>query len=411
MAAIAGALSGIRVLDMSRILAAPFAAQLLGDLGAEVIKVERPGAGDDARSYGPPFLTGPNGAPTGQAGFYLSCNRNKRSITVDHSKPAGADLLRALAAGSDVVIENFRSGVLGKYGLDYPTLSELNPRLIYCSLTGFGQDGPFANRPGYDGVFQAISGMMSVSGIPDGEPGAGPMKVGVSMVDILAGLYAGNAILAALHHRDTNSGTGQYIDLALLDCGVAALSHYVQNYLISGVQAPRRGSGGFGGIPSQSFQCADKEIFVVAPAAGPWTALVTALGRPELADDPRFSSTTARIENRDEVLAILRAILVTQTADHWVGVLEAVDFPVSHVNDMDGVFANPQVIHRGTRVVAEHPELGDVDLLRNPIRLSDTPIERYDAPPMLGEHTREILSTLLGKSESDLDGLAERGVI
>ncbi|GAC1395514.1 MAG: CaiB/BaiF CoA-transferase family protein [Mycobacterium sp.] len=398
------------MLDLSRILAGPFAAQMLGDLGADVIKVERPGMGDDARTYGPPFLS-EEGGVAGEAGFFLSCNRNKRSITVDHSQPEGAKLLRDLATRSDVLIENFRTGVLAKYGLDYESLKQLNPRLIYCSLTGFGQDGPYANRPGYDGVFQAMSGMMSVSGLPDGEPGAGPMKVGVSMVDILAGLYAANAISSALYHRGMHSGTGQYIDLALLDCGVAALSHYVQNYLISGVPAARRGNGGFGGIPSQTFQCADREIFVVAPSGKTWTALVEVLGRPELADDPSFATTPARIENRDEVLAILRDIFCTQSADHWVRALEEADVPVSHVNDMDGVFADPQVQHRGMRVTAENAAGAGYSMLRNPIRFSDTPIERYEAPPSLGAHTREVLAEVLGLEAPDIESLVGRGVV
>ena len=247
-------LEGLRVLDLSRILAAPFATQLLGDLGADVIKVERPHVGDDARQYGPPFLDEPGGGDSRESGFYLSANRNKRSITIDHSLPAGADLIRELAAVSDVLVENYRAGVLDKYGLGYQAMQAVDSRLIYCSVTGFGQDGPYAARAGYDGVFQAMSGMMSVSGIPDGQPGAGPMKVGVSMVDILAGLYASSAILAALHERDTVTGRGTFIDLALLDCGVAALSHYAQNYLVSGTPAPRRGNGGFGGNPSQAFR-------------------------------------------------------------------------------------------------------------------------------------------------------------
>ena len=407
----AGPLAGVVVLDLSRILAAPFAAQMLGDLGADVIKVERPGVGDDARTYGPPFLPDEHGVPTDEAGFYLSCNRNKRSITIDHSRPEGAELLREMAARSDVVVENFRTGVLAKYGLDYQSLKKVNPRLIYCSLTGFGQDGPYANRPGYDGVFQAMSGMMSVSGVPEGEPGAGPMKVGVSMVDVLAGLYAANAITSALYRRDVHSGTGQYIDLALLDCGVAALSHYVQNYLISGVPAARRGNGGFGGIPSQTFQCEDREIFVVAPSSKTWTALVKVLGRPELADHPSFSTTSARIENRNEVLAILRDVFRTETADHWVRALGDADVPVSHVNDMDGVFAEAQVVHRGMRVPAENPGGIGYDVLRNPIRLSDNPIERYAAPPLLGEHTREILSEMLGLQASQIADLVEHGVV
>ncbi|MFI7530303.1 CaiB/BaiF CoA transferase family protein [Nocardia salmonicida] len=404
-------LSGIRVLDLSRILAGPFTTQLLGDLGADVIKVERPGAGDDARTYGPPYLHDSEGADTAEAGFYLSCNRNKRSITIDHSTPEGAQLIRDLAASSDVLVENFRVGVLDKYGLDQRSLRALDARLVYCSITGFGQDGPYADRPGYDGVFQAMSGMMSVSGHPDGTPGAGPMKVGVSMVDVLTGLYASNAILAALRHREI-TGEGQYIDMALLDCGIAALSHYAQNYLISGSPAPRRGNGGFGGIPSQTFGCSDgKEIFIVASTPRQWSGLARVLGRPELADDPRFATVSARIAHRDLVLDTLGEILRTRPAATWIAELESADVPVSPVNDMDGVFADPQVRHRGMRLTAEHPLSGRVDMLRNPIRLSGTPLERYDPPPLLGSHTREVLTTVLGKSAAEYDELVAKGVV
>ncbi len=397
-------LEGVRVLDLSRILAAPFATQLLGDLGADVIKVERPRVGDDARQYGPPFLDEPGG---NESGFYLSANRNKRSITIDHSAPAGADLVRELAAVSDVLVENYRAGVLDKYGLGYQALHAVNPRLVYCSLTGFGQDGPYAARAGYDGVFQAMSGMMSVSGIPDGQPGAGPMKVGVSMVDILAGLYASSAILAALRQRDMVSGQGEFIDLSLLDCGVAALSHYAQNYLVSGQSAPRRGNGGFGGIPSQAFRCADAEIFVVASTAGQWSALADALGRPELADDPRFATVSARISNRDLVLETLESIFAEQSAAHWIAALEAADVPVSPVNSMDAVFDNPQIRHRGMRVAVDHPTAGSVDLLANPIN----PAAAYAAPPLLGQHTEEILTQLLGKTPDEVAALRECGAI
>jgi crotonobetainyl-CoA:carnitine CoA-transferase CaiB-like acyl-CoA transferase len=405
------ALTDVRVLDLSRILAAPLASQLLGDLGADVIKVERPGTGDDARSYGPPFLQGREGGESDEAGFYLSCNRNKRSVTVDHSTPEGADIVRRLAATSDVFIENFRPGVLKKYGLDHETLRRLNPRLIYCSVTGFGQDGPFASRPGYDGIFQAMSGMMSVSGVPDGEPGAGPMKVGVSMVDILTSLYTTSAILAALHHRDTQSGEGQYIDMSLLECGVAALSHYAQNYLISGICQPRRGNGGFGGIPSQTFACSDAEIFVVASTPNQWASLVKVLGRPELADDPEFATVSARITNRDRVLEVLRAIFASKPAAHWVSELESADVPVSYVNDMHGVFANPQIVHRDVRTTVEHPVSGRLDLVRNPIRFSETPIDGYSSPPLLGEHTDEVLSERLGLTGEELNELVARGVL
>jgi crotonobetainyl-CoA:carnitine CoA-transferase CaiB-like acyl-CoA transferase len=396
-------LEGLRVLDLSRILAAPFATQLLGDLGADVIKVERPRTGDDARQYGPPFL---ETADT-ESGFYLSTNRNKRSITIDHSSQAGADLIRELAAVSDVLVENYRAGVLDKYGLGYQAVQQVNPRLVYCSVTGFGQDGPYADRAGYDGVFQAMSGMMSVSGLPDGQPGAGPMKVGVSMVDILAGLYASSAILAALRDRDMISGRGQFIDLALLDCGVAALSHYAQNYLISGVPAPRRGNGGFGGIPSQAFRCADADIFVVASTAGQWAALAVALDRPELADDPRFATVSARIANRDLVLQTLDSIFAQRSAAHWIAALEAADVPVSPVNSMEAVFDNPQVRHRGLRVSVDHPAAGSVDLIANPI----SPMATYTAPPMLGEHTDEILTSVLGKTPDEVALLRESGAI
>ena len=395
-------LDGVRILDLSRILAAPFATQLLGDLGADVIKVERPGVGDDARQYGPPFLEG--GA---ESGFYLSANRNKRSITIDHSVPEGAELIRELAAKSDVLVENFRRGVLAKYGLGYADLEKINPRLVYCSVTGFGQDGPYADRAGYDGVFQAMSGMMSVSGIPDGEPGAGPMKVGVSMVDILAGLYASSAILAALRERDMVTGRGQFIDLALLDCGLAALSHYAQNYLISGVPAPRRGNGGFGGIPSQAFRCADADIFVVASTPKQWSGLTAALGRPKLADDPRFATVSARIANRDLVLRTLGEIFVQRPAAEWIAKLEAADVPVSPVNSMDAVFENPQIRHRGMRVPVEHPSAGTINVLANPIR-RDAGIS---PPPRLGEHTDEILIKLLGRTPDQVAALRDRGAI
>ena len=408
-----GPLDGVRVLDLSRILAAPFATQLLGDLGADVIKVERPGTGDDARQYGPPFLNNPSGDEPGgaESGFYLSANRNKRSITIDHSSPAGAALIGELAAVSDVLVENYRRGVLDKYGLGYEALSAADPRLIYCSVTGFGQDGPYADRAGYDGVFQAMSGMMSVSGVPDGEPGAGPMKVGVSMVDILTGLYASSAILAALRHRDMVSGRGQFIDLALLDCGVAALSHYAQNFLVSGVPAPRRGNGGFGGIPSQAFRCADADIFVVASTPKQWSALAMALGRPELADEPRFATVSTRIANRDLVLQTLDSIFVQRSAAHWVAVLEAADVPVSPVNSMDAVFANPQVRHRGLRTTVAHQTAGAVDLIANPIRYGSGPATTYTAPPLLGEHTDEILTGVLGKTPNEIAELHASGTI
>lgn len=404
------ALEGVRVLDLSRILAAPFASQLLGDLGAEVIKVERPGVGDDARQYGPPFLSDADGNATRDAGFYLSCNRNKRGITVDHSTPEGAAIVRELAAKSDVLIENFRTGVLAKYGLDYGSLKAANPGLVYCSVTGYGQDGPYATRPGYDGVFQAMCGMMSVSGLPDGQPGGGPMKVGVSMVDILTGLYAANAIQAALRHRD-RTGEGQHIDLALLDCGLASLSHFVQNYLISGKVAERRGNGGYGGIPSQTFRCADRDIFVVASTNRQFAALGDALGRADLAGDPRFGDVSRRIENRDALLAILNAEFARRPAAEWLALLETADVPASPVNDVRTVFDNPQIRHRGMLDAVNHVVAGEVPVLRNPIRLSETPIGPSRAPPLLGQDNDAVLHDLLGRSVEDIEDLRHRGII
>jgi len=408
-----GPLDGVRVLDLSRILAAPFATQLLGDLGADVIKVERPGTGDDARQYGPPFLDNPSGDESGgaESGFYLSANRNKRSITIDHSSPAGAALISELASFSDVLVENYRRGVLDKYGLGYEAMSAVNPRLVYCAVTGFGQNGPYADRAGYDGVFQAMSGLMSVSGVPDGQPGAGPMKVGVSMVDILTGLYASSAILAALRQRDVVSGRGQFIDLALLDCGVAALSHYAQNFLVSGVAAPRRGNGGFGGIPSQAFRCTDGEIFLVASTPKQWAALAIAVDRPELGDDPQFATVSARIANRDLVLQTLESIFAKGSVAHWVATLEAADVPVSPVNTMNAVFANPQVRHRELRTTVQHPTAGPVDLIANPIRYPGGPATTYTAPPLLGEHTDQILTDVLGKTPDEIAQLRASGAI
>jgi crotonobetainyl-CoA:carnitine CoA-transferase CaiB-like acyl-CoA transferase len=398
------ALSGVRVLDLSRVLAAPLAAQMLGDLGADVIKVERPGAGDEAREYGPPFLKDRDGEPTRDAAFYLSANRNKRSITVDLAKPEGQKIIRALARKADVVIENFKTGTLAKYGLDYESLKQVNPGLVYCSVTGFGQTGPLAQKPGYDGVFQAMSGLMSATGHPDGAPGGGPLKIGISMVDILTSHYATSAILAALYHRDVHSAAGQYIDMALLDCGLASLSHYAMNYLVSGVLPPRRGNGGFGGVPSQSFRCADRDIFLVAGNDAQFARFCGAIERADLCTDPRFASTRARIENRDELLGILEAEMVRRPAAEWLDHLDAADVPASPVNNLPDALAHPQVQHRNMLQTVDHPVAGDLQLLRNPIKLSETPIGEASAPPIVGQHTTEILQSL-GFDEAKISAL------
>ncbi|MEW2044167.1 CoA transferase [Streptomyces sp. NPDC005476] len=401
------ALAGIRVLDLSRILAAPLATQMLADLGAEVIKVERPGSGDDSRTYGPPFAPGAagEGERTDTAAFYLSCNRNKRSVTVDHATAEGQDLIRGLAARSDVVVENFRAGTLAKYGLGHEDLREIDPRLVYLSVTGFGQSGPYASRPGYDGIFQAMSGMMSVSGHPEE-----PMKVGVSMVDILTGLYASTAVLAALRHRDA-TGEGQFIDLSLLDCGLASLSHFAMNYLVSGEVPRRRGNGGYGGIPSQAFQCADKPIFLVAGNDKQFAAFCAAAERTDLLQDERFATTSARIAHREEILPVLETVLRTRTRDEWLVLLDRHDVPAGPYNELPEVFADPQIRHREMLVEVEDPLSGRLALLANPIRFTATPVGGYAPPPALGEHTAEVLTGLLGVTRDRLAELRARGVV
>jgi crotonobetainyl-CoA:carnitine CoA-transferase CaiB-like acyl-CoA transferase len=408
------ALEGVRVLDLSRVLAAPLAGQMLADLGADVIKVERPGVGDESREYGPPFLADRAGQATSDAAFYLSCNRNKRSITVDLASTEGQEVVRRLVADCDVLLENFKTGALKKYGLDYEVLATINPRLVYCSITGFGQTGPMAHKPGYDGVFQAMGGMMSVSGLPDDVPGGGPMKVGVSMVDILTSLYASSAILAALHHRDAGPGReadrGQHIDLSLLDCGVASLSHFAMNYLVSGEIPVRRGNGGYGGVPSQTFRCRDKDIFLTAGNDPQFARLCQVLERPDLADDVRFEGTEGRIRNRNALLEILGAIFLRRDAEEWLARLDAAEVPSSPVNDIAAALANEQVVHRGMVREIEHPVAGAMKVLSNPIRLSSTPIEDYVAPPLVGQHTDEILSEA-GYSPADVLALRRGGVV
>ena len=404
-------LEGIKILDLSRILAGPLTGQMLGDLGADVVKIERPGKGDDAREMGPPFLANAQGEPTAHAGFFLSCNRNKKSVTIDMGKPAGQELIRKLAGQADVLIENFRTGTLVKYGLDYDRLSKLNPRLIYCSITGFGQTGPYAAKPGYDGVFQAMGGMMSVSGHPPGAAGAGPMKVGISIVDILTSYNAVAGIVTALYHRDARGGEGQYLDISLLDCGVAALSHFAQNYLISGIVPERRGNGGYGGIPSQAFQCADRMIFVVVGNNDQYRRFCEVIERPELCTDPRFATGPSRIRNREEMLGILEPIFQTRPAAAWLERFDAAEVPAAPVNDMQGVFENPQIISRNMIQEVAHPEAGTLKLLGSPLRFSKTKLGVPTPPPGLGQDSAEVLRNWLHVDEAELTALREQGVL
>ena len=407
-----GPLSRIRVLDLSRILAAPWAAQMLADLGADVIKVERPGKGDDSRQFGPPFLKDRTGRDTRESTFYISANRNKKSITCDIAKPEGQALIRELAQRCDVLLENYKVGDLKRYGLDYASLREVNPRLVYCSITGFGQTGPYSPRPGYDSIFQAMGGLMSITGYPDDVPGGGPMKTGPSLADILCGQYAASAIVAALYDRDTRTGRGQHIDLALLDALIASTSHYASQYLVSGTIPPRRGTEGNGGMPSRMFRCADGDIMIVAGNNEQYARMCDVLGHPELARDARFAEIALRVENRRTLAEVFEPLIAQWNSRDLLAALDAAGVPAGPINDLAQVFADPHVQARGMCVEVEHPASDEkVKLVASPVRFSETPITDYIAPPMLGQHNREILRELLGKSEAEIAALEARKVI
>ena len=407
------ALSKIRVLDLSRILAGPWAAQMLGDLGAEVIKVERPRVGDDSRRFGPPFLKDAQGRDTMESAFYISANRNKKSITVDLAKAEGQNLIRQLAAQCDVLIENYKVGDLARYGLDYPSLRALNPRLIYCSVTGFGQTGPYAARPGYDTVFQAMSGLMSVTGLPDDVPGGGPMKTGPSLSDILAGHYTVSAILAALYHRDTVSGQGQQLDVSLLDTSIAAMSHYASHYLVGGDVPIRRGTEGNGGMPSRLFRCADEAIVIVAGNNEQFERLCRVLGCTQAAADPRFATGVLRGRNRQDLAAVLEPAIARRHAAELLAALEEAGVPAGPVYNLKQVFEDEQVRSRGLAVEAPCPgsASGCVPMVGYPVKFSATPADRHAAPPALGQHTRDVLGAVLGLDDAAIDRLAAASVI
>jgi crotonobetainyl-CoA:carnitine CoA-transferase CaiB-like acyl-CoA transferase len=404
------ALSHIRVLDLSRILAGPWASQLLADLGAEVLKIERPGAGDDTRSWGPPYLKDRHGENTSESAYYLCANRNKKSITIDFTQTAGQDLIRKLAAESDIVIENFKCGGLRQYGLNYESLIKINPKLIYCSITGFGQTGPYAERPGYDFLMQAMGGLMSITGNKDGEDGAGPTKVGVALIDVLTGLYASNAILAALAYRNV-TGVGQHIDLALLDVQVACLANQATNYLTTGIPPQRLGNAHPNIVPYQDFPTADGDIILAIGNDDQFMKFCEAAGHPEWALDERFVNNAARVQHRAALVPLLRRATVLRTTQDWITLLEPAGVPCGPINDLAQVFDHPQVKARGLEIAMPHPLAGQVPLVANPIRLSETPIEYRNAPPLLGQHTHEVLSTLLGLDTSDIEHLAQTKVI
>ncbi len=409
----AGALSHLRVLDLSRVLAGPWASQLLADLGAEVIKIEKPGSGDDTRGWGPPWLADGDGEPTREAAYFLCTNRNKRSLTVDIARPEGQAIVRELAADADVVLENFKVGGLAAYGLDYASLRALNPKLVYCSITGFGQDGPYAARAGYDFLIQGMGGLMSLTGTPAGEPGAGPQKVGVALTDILTGLYASNAILAALAHRDRagfRAGDGQHIDLALLDVQVACLANQAMNYLVSGTAPRRMGNAHPNIVPYQDFPTADGDMILAIGNDGQFARFCEIAGHPEWAADERFASNAARVRHRKELIPLLRQTTVLRTTAAWIAALENAAVPCGPINDLAGVFADPQVQARGLRIDLPHAAGGVAPQVANPIRLSATPVAYRTAPPTLGEDTDAVLRAL-GRSDAEIAALHKEGIV
>ena len=405
-----GALSHIRVLDLSRVLAGPWCAQNLADLGAEVIKVERPKSGDDTRHWGPPFAKDPLGKDTSESAYYISINRNKKSITLDISTPEGQEIVRGLVEQSDVVIENYKVGQLAKYGLDYESLRAIKPNLIYCSITGFGQTGPYQHRAGYDFILQGMGGFMSITGEADHLPGGGPQKAGVAIVDLFTGMYASSAILAAVIHRD-RSGEGQYIDMALLDTQVAMLANISSNYLCSGVSPHRWGNAHPNVVPYQTFQTSDSWIIVAVGNDGQFRHFVKAGDRELLADDPRFATNPARIEHRDALIPLLAAMVKEKTKVEWISLLESVGVPCGPINNLQEVFENEQVVARGIQLNMPHPTAGSMKLVASPMRLSKTPVTMRMPPPLLGEHTEEILSATLHYTYEQIAQLRSKGII
>jgi crotonobetainyl-CoA:carnitine CoA-transferase CaiB-like acyl-CoA transferase len=401
-----GPLDGVRVLDLSRILAGPWASQMLADLGADVIKIERPGNGDDTRGWGPPYMPGTERDASGESAYFHCANRGKRSVCIDISQTEGQALIRELALLSDVMIENFKVGGLRKYGLDYSSLSQHNPRLIYCSITGFGQDGPYATRAGYDFMIQAMGGIMSVTGEPDGQP----MKIGVALADVLTGLYAANAIQAALLQQRA-SGEGQYIDMALLDVQVATLANQAMNFLATGESPGRLGNAHPNIVPYQAFETGDGYIILAVGNDAQFARFCRLAGRAELAEDDRFRSNSARVQHRDLLVPQVEEIMRRKSSGEWLEALNGEGIPCGPINEIGQVFDDPQVRHRGLQLELEHPLAGKVASVANPIRLSRTPIEYRQAPPMLGEHTDAVLAEVLGFDRQRIAQLRAGGVV
>lgn len=405
-----GALSGYRVLDLSRVLAGPWCGQILADLGAEVIKIERPGSGDDTRGWGPPWMAGEDGQPTGESSYYQSANRGKLSVALNLASSEGQEIVRALAASSDVLIENYKTGSLAKYGLDYATLSALNPRLVYCSVTGFGQTGPRASEPGYDFIIQGIGGLMSITGERDDLPGGGPQKVGVAFADLMTGLYSAVAIQAALLSRE-KTGLGQHVDMALLDVQVATLCNQSQNYLASGKPPGRYGNAHANIVPYQVFRASDRDFIITCGNDSQFVALSEAIGLPHLSADPRFVRNSDRVRYRAELSDILGRHFLGATADDWVGRINPRGVPVGAINSIAQALDEPQVRARNMLVNIPHPQQPSFVTVGSPIKLSGTPIEYRGPAPRLGEHTDAVLSERLGLDADALARLKAQGTV
>ncbi len=404
------ALTGVRVLDMSRVLAGPWCSQTLADLGAEVIKIERPRRGDDTRDWGPPWMPDGEGRPTRESSYYQSANRGKYSVAIDIATAEGQELIRTLAKDSDVLIENYKAGSLAKYGLDYATLSVINPRLIYCSVTGFGQTGPRAAEPGYDFIIQGLGGLMSITGERDDLPGGGAQKVGVAVADLMTGLYAVVGIEAALLNRH-RTGRGQHVDMALFDVQIATLCNQSQNYLASGRPPGRYGNAHANIVPYQVFRASDRDFVIACGNDSQFVSLCRAIGLPDLPADPRFRRNSDRVVHRAEVIGILAAHFLTGTAQEWIDRIHPHGVPVGPINDIAQALDEPQVKARDMLVRIPHPENADFVTVGSPIKLSDTPVTYRAPPPMLGEHTASVLQRLAGLDEARLEALERQGII
>jgi crotonobetainyl-CoA:carnitine CoA-transferase CaiB-like acyl-CoA transferase len=401
-------LQGLRILDLTRILAGPTCTQLLGDLGADVIKIERPGAGDDTRKWGPPYVKDSDGNDTAESAYYLSANRNKRSVTVDMAKPEGVELLKRLLRHCDILAHNFKVGGLEKYGLGYDDLKEKFPNLIYCAITGFGQTGPYAERAGYDFLAQGQGGIMSLTGEPEGEP----VKAGVGIADVMCGMYASTAILAAVHHRD-KTGEGQMIDIALLDTQVAWLVNEATNYFLSGQVPIRRGNAHPNIVPYQVFPTSDGHFILAVGNDRQFVRFCNFAGDPDLAADPRFITNEQRLHNREALVQLIHALTVTKTSTEWIDGLSAIGVPSGAVNNLEQTFKDPHIMHRGMRISMPHPAAGSgsVDLLGNPLKLSATPVSYRRPPPTMGAHTDEVLEEILGLNADQRQALRDNELI